>query len=751
MESDDDFELSAPPEQPSPPLAAPKMKRLKKLTHVSLMDEVVAVSCDVPTPRPGSVEKGNGNETEDAPIAVETRLNFEHVSEEMEYGGEIGVGDLEMDESECLSGNFEGMTENQSSGTSRGERELGAKRALDFDSVDGEAGEGKLGKGDLEINGSVKQSDASEGIEEGKIKKRKMRSKGDGEDLEGSKAVSKRRSEKERREYLNQLHAESQRLLRETRDAGFKPAPAVHKPISSVLDKIRKRKLELQKQTVNRSSTYYVVDDDDDDDLQFDEGVTKLDSESIPLVGKTDAGLSNQVNEVQVGDTLEVECGFKEASVHRYEVTDEDPTSSLRAPICDTQDLFGDSEASEPKNGIPSESNEDESPLEEKFVPSVLAMNLRFDSALPDSEEEDQYSDEEDNDKENAVPHPPIPRGDPVQAFVDDEAIEEDDSDNDQLRFQENDDDDFAEDAEDLNDMIATNYEENQIDHEKRQELHMKMLEQQDAEGIDNLLQKYKCGSKLKEPSVLEDQDGMEEDEDEDESCDKALETEAPKNSLRQCVKKAKQMIVHMFTDNEDVYVSSEDEELETRVVNRVFRKTDEQKKLEPTVVDESSREVFGLIKKLNIASEIKKKAKISSFDTITTKSISFSKPSFLGRTSSNSLSSSRKHGSSVTRAFVFARDDSNSRSSIAVSEDSDTVYKEVQPTMPSTAKFSQSQTKQKLKDTMENVAGTSSLFEILRRSTVQQHNQDVIVGRTQSVFSSFKLPKRSKIEGKLM
>lgn len=182
-----------------------------------------------------------------------------------------------------------------------------------------------------------------------------------------------------------------------------------------------------------------------------------------------------------------------------------------------------------------------------------------------------RFFDEEDNDKENVAPHPPRHGGDMVLAFVDDEAVEEDDSDNDQLRFKENEDEDGgSEDAEDLDEMIATDFEENQTDQEKRQELHMKVLEQQDAEGIDNLVQKYKCELKYSEPDVLNGEDYIVEDE----SCDEALETDAPKNSLRLCVKKAKQMIVHMFADNDDPYVSSEDEELETRIVSHVFRKS---------------------------------------------------------------------------------------------------------------------------------------------------------------------------------
>lgn len=76
-------------------------------------------------------------------------------------------------------------------------------------------------------------------------------------------------------------------------------------------------------------------------------------------------------------------------------------------------------------------------------------------------------------------------------------------------------------------------------------------------------------------------------------------------------------------------------------------------------------------------------------------------------------------------------------------------VQNEVQPTARSTTKFSRSQSKQKPKDAMDTVAPSSSLFQMLRRSAVQQHSQNTSVGSTDSVFASFKLPKRSKIESK--
>lgn len=182
-------------------------------------------------------------------------------------------------------------------------------------------------------------------------------------------------------------------------------------------------------------------------------------------------------------------------------------------------------------------------------------------------------SDEEDNDKENINPIAPglqlnsYPKGDPVKAFVDEEAVEEDDSDNDLSRFKENEEDDDAEDAEELKDMIATEYEEKPIDDEMRHQLHMKWLEQQDAFGTDKLLQKYGCGSKYGETTLLET--GDEREEDEEDSSDEATENLLSMNATRMHARKLKQMIPQMFTDKDDVYLSSDDEETEKILVKQ--------------------------------------------------------------------------------------------------------------------------------------------------------------------------------------
>ena len=45
-------------------------------------------------------------------------------------------------------------------------------------------------------------------------------------------------------------------------------------------------------------------------------------------------------------------------------------------------------------------------------------------------------------------------------------------------------------------DLIATGYEEAPVDHEKHNQLHQKWLEQQDAAGTNDILQRLKYGKK---------------------------------------------------------------------------------------------------------------------------------------------------------------------------------------------------------------------------------------------------------------
>lgn len=167
----------------------------------------------------------------------------------------------------------------------------------------------------------------------------------------------------------------------------------------------------------------------------------------------------------------------------------------------------------------------------------------------------------------------PYPKGGPAKAYLDEEAEEEDDSDHDLTRFQENeedDDDDDSDENEVLNDLIATGFEERPVDHEKRNELHQKWLEQQDAAETNNVLQRLKCNQKQKESTIKD------EDDDEDlavESADERSYEPLPKNVIKQNSERAKQMIAQMFTDDHDIYVPSDDEEIEQSLVRQRLSK----------------------------------------------------------------------------------------------------------------------------------------------------------------------------------
>lgn len=184
-------------------------------------------------------------------------------------------------------------------------------------------------------------------------------------------------------------------------------------------------------------------------------------------------------------------------------------------------------------------------------------------------------SSEEENDKENISPSfcndvnkDSSPKDGLAKAFLDDEAEEEDDSDCDLLRFQENEEENESDEQEELDDLIATGYEEARIDQEKRKELHQKWLELQDATETDNVLQRLKSGHQgLGKPGLnLGDYDNYDASDNDDEGSDGDNEVphkNHPIDTSRQSLKKAKQMISHMFTDAKDVYIPSDDDETE--------------------------------------------------------------------------------------------------------------------------------------------------------------------------------------------
>jgi hypothetical protein len=121
--------------------------------------------------------------------------------------------------------------------------------------------------------------------------------------------------------------------------------------------------------------------------------------------------------------------------------------------------------------------------------------------------------------------------------------------------------------------MIATGYKEKPIDKETRDELHQKWLQEKDATGTDDLLRRLNVASKLRETSLLDEEDGEEDVEmiDDDEEDE---EREERPRAARLDSKKAKELIANMFTDKDEDFLSSDDEETKKILVKeRVLNK----------------------------------------------------------------------------------------------------------------------------------------------------------------------------------
>ncbi|OIV89805.1 hypothetical protein TanjilG_30554 [Lupinus angustifolius] len=663
----------------------------------------------------------------------------------------------------------------------------GAARVLDFNSVDEDfdvnVESTEIEKDKVEEVADLKSHELERkrrsldnSAEYSNKKKKKRVDDGGAEKIAKESASNKRKAEKERRENLKQLRAESQRLLRETRDAAFKPIPLVQKPISSILDKIRQRKLEILKKSISS----YVDSDTDDSEYCLDEEIIDKSEEVELEVTPTSPSPTNNEEIIDKVEDIELKItptcpipaksgvsashldgsndvvgDLSRESIPSPVGRDSESDHTFRAPIGDTQELYSDSERSDAKDEAVNEkpNNPSEEVSEE---PSMFAMNLHFDSAPPD---DDVSSDDEDNDKENVDPRlhgsvvvPSSPSGDPVKAFVDEEAEVEDDSDNDIQHFQDNE-DEVDDDIEDLNDLIATGFEEKSTDREKRDQLHQQWLAQQDTVGMDNILHKLNCGSKLKESTSVEEEGDEEsnETEIENEFDDEAEDYIAPSDSMKINLKKMKQMIPQMFTDKDDAYVSSDDDnKTEMRLAKQsLFDKAEEKATFLSPAEDESSREVFSRIKKLNVVPDAKRKGRTSStIDMLRMgQSINLSsKSSFVGRASNHFMHSSHKSASSKARSFIFERDDSNSRTSISMSDDSpDTIQRESQVPKTFSAKFQRNTQNKHTASDSASQKSSISLLEILRKSSIHaKHSfQHAEAQQQESVFDAFKLAKK--------
>ncbi|XP_010416379.1 PREDICTED: DNA ligase 1-like [Camelina sativa] len=665
--------------------------------------------------------------------AGKERPEFDSPIDELgEKGEEYGISDLETNEEIRVS-------ESTEAGKERPEFDSAVDEIRDSESEEEIRGSETKEAGKKR---AALESSYGEGNENKRDKKRNKKSD-DFDELPISTA-SMNMTKKERREYLDQLRAENQRLLRETRDAAFEPAPLVRKPISSVLEKIRRRKEEISKQFLSRKKSK-PIDICDGDDLE--EVVAEEKDEGMNLESTSNQNPGGQhCSEDSAGPSGNLDSPSNK--IAESNPTHQDPS------LCPQMNNPGDELLEKTSSR----------PLEEVMTPSVVAMNLKLNPSPDKSSKVTEYMKENSDSETHDEP------GDPVRKFIDEDAEEEDDSDNDLLRFEDEDDDEDEED-DDLRDMIVSQFKEDPTDKDRRNELHQKWLEQQDAAGTEKLLQKLQRGLQQDETLLSEDEDDDDEERAEDaddeevqkpnvnEDENEDEEDPSHANSMRMTIKKIKEMIPLMFTDEDDVYVSSDDEEMEKKLLQqRLLRKMELKSKSSPSLGDENSEEILRHIKK----PEIKKKAKTSSYKERAlmgmNKNPAASKSSFLGRLTKSSISEgSRKRGLNVVRGYIFERDDSNTKSSNSVSEEPsapETIIQEKSRPKRAPAKFtaSQSQEKSSTLQATTVVEETSTrqratLYEILKMSSKKTcfNSRETVISsdHTESIFAAFKLDKK--------
>ncbi|CAN6303076.1 unnamed protein product [Urochloa humidicola] len=429
-------------------------------------------------------------------------------------------------------------------------RENSAKKRLDMDEAEGGM--------------------ATAGAEaKGKRSKRKRK-----EEAPKESAREKKRSEKERRAQLDSIHAESQRLLRETRSASFRPiVKPVCKPISSVLEKIRLRKLEILK----KSNT--TIEDNDADSEPAIDSAVHLDVAQVKHVATDDKDLKI--------DDVHKELGSNDHDLDLCDVAEDEDDLNCKEKHLHNR---GTKASDEGISDRLQENHMENTESSDNHNDSADQTQLPPSSPAESSDESPSEDEEEDNDKENIKPSTQVndvntrehlqraiggdscPDKSILKDFLDDEAEEEDDSDNDMMRFKDDEEDDGSDENEVFNDLIAAGYEEKEVDHEKRNELHRKWLQQQDAAETNNVMQKLKFGHH-------EEKESLREDEDEDiEDCEDESEKETsynltPANVVRQNSEKAKQMIAKIFEDDNDTYEHSDDEEIEKHLARQRISK----------------------------------------------------------------------------------------------------------------------------------------------------------------------------------
>ncbi|KAK4390678.1 putative serine/threonine protein kinase IREH1 [Sesamum angolense] len=248
MDSDDDYQTFSPSKEPSPQAHYRRLKRLKK-SNSKPMKDLLPDPIDDPLLFP-KVDFARLEALEND--SEFTEFNESNSSEELVLSQEslsIGIGNenaMESEERMEFHGNGR-VIEEASVGFEQGQNE-----------------KERFGEEDLF---EEKEDDKKKKKEDDKKKKK-----------EDDKKKKKEDDLKKKRRVKNDS---------ETRDASFRPIPVVQKPISSVLEKIRKRKLEISRKAMvinDRSYGYEGNSQPSDKMLVLDVSIEERGEENVEII-----------------------------------------------------------------------------------------------------------------------------------------------------------------------------------------------------------------------------------------------------------------------------------------------------------------------------------------------------------------------------------------------------------------------------------------------------------------------------------
>ncbi|KAH8965644.1 hypothetical protein BDL97_04G127800 [Sphagnum fallax] len=553
-------------------------------------------------------------------------------------------------------------------------------------------------------------------------------------------ASRKKRGKKEERRACEELHAESQRLLRESKVAFTAPAP-VWKPVLSVLEKIKKRRLELGCSVGESSTSQEAVKEPN----------------FIVASKEMDNALNNQGSS-NVNFILDEEVEVELRAILRTPQMDENVVlpnlEVVQLPPVAVENVHTVDDATNDHDNLPGtpeiETNHLHSELDLLCYSQLSSEIEESPMQPPDENLIPRCSDGGSNKEKDHLSLRHIDEqqiyitATHVRALIDDEAEDEDED----LLAENVEEEEAVADEEEFRDLIASTQEEKIGDQSRRAALHRKWLQQQDAELTEDIMERLRTGrgsrwkgrdrvvSCLDEEDWLHDSDSDQNDKDKEDPDEELLEESGPEDDLvassflgSPSNHKRKERETKSLDDLYDwercsleVNNQLDDEEHDREILRqRLLEESEEQLSFLSPAEDESSREVFGLINKVNVTS-VKGKATLGHSDVRgigNNISSLVSRPSFLGRSTSTSLptASHKQGGSGGSRSFVFGRDDSNSSHGLATQPaKEDQPANEAKVIQESRSNLSGHSKKEVMKPLQGNSECGPSLFDLLRR-----------------------------------